>query len=175
MQYEVKKSGLETQEAKGDMHNEGIKRDVRSEEDEYVTMVRYSEESPTGKATALLNWKLLVVEVLPEEDAVLVLLVCMAVLRSVTEMKREDVGSLLVRRRIGEARVGDRDWGSVMLHPSSYTQPWVSCPKLHPWYWNAKLVMASQARDHQGVAPTSSNHSQAEGGDNLYRSGIIPA
>ncbi|KAL1549563.1 glycine-rich domain-containing protein 1 isoform X1 [Salvia divinorum] len=173
MQYEVKKSSLETQEAKADMKNEGLEQDVRSEEDEYVTMVRYSEEIPSGKATALLNWKLLVVEVLPEEDAVLVLLLCMAILRSVSEMKREDVGRLLVRRRIGEAKIGERDWGSVMLHPSSYS-PLVSCSKLHPWYWNAKLVMASQARDHQGVAPTSSNYSQAEGGDNLYRSGIIP-
>ncbi|XP_057778768.1 glycine-rich domain-containing protein 2 isoform X2 [Salvia miltiorrhiza] len=170
MQYEVKKSGLETQEVKG----EGIERDVRTEEeDEYVTMVRYSEETPSGKATALLNWKLLVVEVLPEEDAVLVLLVCTAILRSVSEMRREDVGSLLVRRRIGEARIGDRDWGSVMLHPSSYS-PSLSSPKLHPWYWNAKLVTASQARDHQGVTPTASNYSQAEGGEALYRSGIIP-
>ncbi|XP_042049831.1 glycine-rich domain-containing protein 1-like isoform X1 [Salvia splendens] len=173
MQYKVKKSSQETQEGKADTKNEQMEQDVRSEEDEYVTMVRFSEEIPSGKATALLNWKLLVVEVLPEEDAVLVLLLGMAILRSVSEMKREDVGRLLVRRRIGEAKVGERDWGSVMLHPSSYS-PLVSCSKLHPWYWNAKAVMASQARDHQGVAPTSSNYSQAEGGDNLYRSGIIP-
>lgn len=173
MQYEVKKSSQETQEAKADTRNEQMDQDVRSEEDEYVTVVRYSEEIPSGKATALVNWKLLVVEVLPEEDAVLVLLLAMAILRSVSEMKREDVGKLLVRRRIGEAKVGERDWGSVMLHPSSYS-PLVSCSKLQPWYWNAKVNMASQARDHQGVAPASSNYSQAEGGDNLYRSGIIP-
>ncbi|XP_042054287.1 glycine-rich domain-containing protein 1-like isoform X1 [Salvia splendens] len=174
MQYEVKKSGQETQEeAKADTKNEQMEQDVRSEEGEYVTVVRYSEEIPSGKATALLNWKLLVVEVQPEEDAVLVLLLGMAILRSISEMKREDVGRLLVRRRIGEAEVGERDWGSVMLHPSSCS-PLVSCSKLQPWYWNAKVNMASQARDHQGVAPASSNYSQAEGGDNLYRSGIIP-
>ncbi|KAH6771843.1 hypothetical protein C2S51_010247 [Perilla frutescens var. frutescens] len=38
------------------------------------------------KSTALLNWKLLVVEVLPEEDAVLVLLICLSILRSVSEI-----------------------------------------------------------------------------------------
>lgn len=162
MQYRVKKSGLETEKAK-----EGVEQD---EEDEYVTMVRYSEENPSGKATALLNWKLLAVEVLPDEDTVLVLLICLSILRSVSEMKREDVGGLLVRRRIREAKSGDRDWGSVMLHPSQCS-PSISSPYLHPWYWNAALVMTSEARD-QAVAPTSSNYSQAEGGDKLYRSGI---
>ncbi|KAH6805829.1 enolase [Perilla frutescens var. frutescens] len=165
LQYQIKKS-----EEVG--KSEGIvEQDVSSEEDDYVTMVRYSEENPSGKATALLNWKLLVVEVLPEEDAVLVLLICLSILRSVSEMKRVDVGSLLVRRRIREAQIGDRDWGSVLLHPSSCS-PTISSPYLHPWYWNAKLVMTSQGRD-EAVGPTSSNYSQAEGGDRLYRSGII--
>ncbi|KAI3835937.1 hypothetical protein MKX03_029314, partial [Papaver bracteatum] len=52
------------------------------EEDVFVTVVRYTEEYPNGKATALMNWKLLVVEVTPEEDAVVVPLLCMAILRS---------------------------------------------------------------------------------------------
>nr|POF22591.1 hypothetical protein CFP56_49707 [Quercus suber] len=37
----------------------------------FVIRIRFTEENPTGRATALLNWKLLVVELLPEEDAVL--------------------------------------------------------------------------------------------------------
>ncbi|KAK6143895.1 hypothetical protein DH2020_024243 [Rehmannia glutinosa] len=158
----VKNSGIDT---KG-------KEKINDEENEFVTIIRYSDENPTGKATALLNWKLLVVELLPEEDAILVLLVCLSILRSVSEMKREDVGNLLVRRRIREATIGERDWGSVILHPSSYCRS-ISSTYLQPWYWNAKLVMASQVKD-QVVTPPSPNYSQAEGGDKLYKSGIIP-
>ncbi|KAK6121111.1 hypothetical protein DH2020_045137 [Rehmannia glutinosa] len=162
LQYQVKNSSIDT---KG-------KEKINDEENEFVTIIRYSDENPTGKATALLNWKLLVVELLPEEDAILVLLVCLSILRSVSEMKREDVGNLLVRRRIREATIGERDWGSVILHPSSYCRS-TSSTYLQPWYWNAKVVMASQVKD-QVVTPPSSNYSQAEGGDKLYKSGIIP-
>ncbi|KAK6143890.1 hypothetical protein DH2020_024238 [Rehmannia glutinosa] len=166
LQYQVKNSGIDT---KG---KEKINDEEKEEENEFVTIIRYSDENPTGKATALLNWKLLVVELLPEEDAILVLLVCLSILRSVSEMKREDVGNLLVRRRIREATIGERDWGSVILHPSSYCRS-TSSTYLQPWYWNAKVVMASQVKD-QVVTPPSSNYSQAEGGDKLYKSGIIP-
>ncbi|KAL2490450.1 Protein of unknown function (DUF1399) [Abeliophyllum distichum] len=162
MQYQVKQLGLKAKEGK----EEGC-----VEEDDFVTIVRSSDENPTGKATALLNWKLLVVELLPEEDAVFVLLLCLSILRSVSEMKKEDMGSLLVRRRIREAKVGDRDWGSVILHPSLYS-PSTSSPYLYPWYWNAELFMSSQVKDHI-VNPPASNYSQAEGGDKLYKRGII--
>lgn len=162
LQYRVKKSGLKAEEGKEDSF---------VEEDEFLTMVRFSEENPTGKATALLNWKLLVVELLPEEDAVFVLLLCLSILRSISEMKKEDVGSLLLRRRIREAKVGDRDWGSVILHPSSYS-PSISSTYLLPWYWNAELFMVSQVNDHIVNSPAS-NYSQAEGGDKLYKQGII--
>ncbi|PIN04956.1 hypothetical protein CDL12_22503 [Handroanthus impetiginosus] len=169
LQYRVKKSGLETKEdgKKDETGEEGS-----TDEDEFVTVVRYSDEYPTGKATALLNWKLLVVELLPEEDAVLVLLLSLSLLRSLSELKREDIGSLLVRRRIREAKIGDRDWGSVILHPSSYS-PSSSSPYLYPWYWNAKLVMASRGKE-QAVSPPALTYSQAEGGDKLYKSVIIP-
>ncbi|KAG8363863.1 hypothetical protein BUALT_Bualt19G0066800 [Buddleja alternifolia] len=163
LQYQVKKSVLETKEGKEEESNE---------EDEFVTMIRFSDENPNGKATALLNWKLLVVEVVPEEDAVIVILLCLSILRSISEMKREDTGNLLVRRRIREAKVGQRDWSSVVLHPSSYSTS-VSSPYLWPWYWNAKLVMESRVKDQVASTPTLS-YSQAEGGDKLYKSGIIP-
>ncbi|KAL3632200.1 hypothetical protein CASFOL_025184 [Castilleja foliolosa] len=144
-----------------------------NDDDEFVTLIRYSDENPTGKATALLNWKLLAVELLPEEDAVSVLLICTAILRSVSEIKREDVGNLLVRRRIRETMIGERDWGSVILHPWLYSVSGLSSPYLHPWYWNAKAVVASQVKD-QYVGLPSSNYSQVEGGDRLFKSGIIP-
>ncbi|KAL7126513.1 hypothetical protein ABFS83_14G193000 [Erythranthe nasuta] len=170
MQYQVKEDIINNNN-----NNNGKTED---EEEEFVTLIRYTDENPTGKATALMNWKLMVVEVLAEEDAVEVLLICVCIVRSVSEMKREDVGKLLVRRRIREAKIGDRDWSSVILHPSSYN---TSRPSLlssyissvQPWYWNAELVTASHVKD-QIVGVPSSNYSQAEGGDKLYKAGIIP-
>ncbi|KAK9136804.1 hypothetical protein Sjap_007398 [Stephania japonica] len=67
------------------------------EEDGFVTLVRYTRENPNGRAMALMNWKLFAVEFHPEEDAVLVLLISMAILRSASEMAREDKGNLLVK------------------------------------------------------------------------------
>ncbi|XP_038974082.1 uncharacterized protein LOC120105572 [Phoenix dactylifera] len=136
------------------------------EEAQYFTLVRFTSEHPDGKATALLNWKLFAVEFSPEEDAVLVLLLCMAIIRTISEIRREDVSGLLLRRRVREVKAGHRDWGSVILPSSS------SClsPHLQPWYWNAEKVLAS-ADDGRG--PTS-KYSPADGKDLLYKQAIIP-
>lgn len=160
MQYQTNPSNAETSEKE----HEG---------DGFITVIRFSDENPKGKATALLNWKLLTVELLPEEDAVFVLLLCMAVVRSMSEFKKEDVGSLLVRRRIKQGKSGERDWGSVILHPSSNSSSHCS-PYLQPWYWNAKMVMASQTSDHM-MQPTTmnSNYSPSEGGDKLYKRSLF--
>ncbi|XP_060219283.1 glycine-rich domain-containing protein 1 isoform X1 [Lycium barbarum] len=171
MQYEVKKSGLgeETEH----VSNEKLKQVEDKEEDGFITVVRFSEDNPVGKATALVNWKFLVVEFLPEEDAVFILLLCMSIIRSISEMKKEDVGSLLVRRRIKEAKLGDRDWGSVILQASSYS-PSICSPYLQPWYWNAKAVMGSQGVDNIPRLPAPAfTYAQGEGGDKLYKHGII--
>lgn len=143
-----------------------------SEEEGFVTLVRFTEDDSTGRATALLNWKLLVVELLPEEDAILVLLLCISILRSVSDMKKEDLGRLLIRRRLKETKIGTRDWGSVILHPSSSCST-ISSPFLQPWYWNAKLIMApDSAADHVTKQPAFS-YSPEEGGDKLYKRGIF--
>lgn len=139
-------------------------------EEGFVTLVRFSEDDPNGKATALLNWKLLVVEFSPEEDAVLVLLLCISILRSVSEMRKEDMGNLLIRRRLKETKLRTRDWGSVMLDPSSSCSPSVTITHLQPWYWNAKAVLASDDSVRQ---PAASSYSPAEGGDKLFKKGII--
>lgn len=171
MQYEVKKSGLgeETEH----VPNEKLKQVEDKEEDGFITVVRFSEDNPVGKATALINWKLMVVEFSPEEDAVFILLLCMSIIRSISEMKKEDVGSLLIRRRIKEAKLGDRDWGSVVVHASSYS-PSISSPHLQPWYWNVQAVMGSQGVDNipRLQAPVLT-YTPAEGGDKLYKHGII--
>ncbi|XP_055816654.1 uncharacterized protein LOC129886128 isoform X2 [Solanum dulcamara] len=170
MQYEVKKSGL-GEETKH-VPNEKLQQ-VEDKEDGFITVVRFSDENPVGKATALLNWKLMVVEFSPEEDAVFILLLCMSIIRSISEMKKEDVGSLLVRRRIKEAKLGDRDWGSVIVRASSYS-PSISSPYLQPWYWNAQAVMRSQGVDNIPRLPAPVlTYTPAEGGDKLYKHGII--
>ncbi|XVE89612.1 hypothetical protein DITRI_Ditri20bG0009800 [Diplodiscus trichospermus] len=145
--------------------------DEKEDDNGFVTLVRFTEDNPTGRATALLNWKLLVVELLPEEDATLVLLLCVSILRTVTEMSKEDVGSLLIRGRLKEAKLGARDWGSVMLHPSSLSSSSAS-PYLQPWYWNASEVMAKCEGDCV-TRPPASHYSPVEGGDVLYKRGII--
>ncbi|KAF5183193.1 Glycine-rich domain-containing protein [Thalictrum thalictroides] len=143
------------------------------EEDAFVTLVRYTPGNPNGRATALINWRLVVVEFLPEEDAVLVLLICMAILRSVADMAGEDMANLLVRRRLKEHKTGMRDWGSIVMHPSMSSKiksPY--SPSLQPWYWNAKAVMAPVEVDKS--RQSTINYSPAECGDKLYKDAIIP-
>ncbi|OAY81355.1 Glycine-rich domain-containing protein 2 [Ananas comosus] len=146
-----------------------VKKFIRDEdEDQYFTLVRASE-SQEGKATALLNWKLLAVEFSPEEDAVLVLLICMAITRTLTEIRREDSAGLLVRRRIREVQKGLKDWGSVMLPLSASSS---ASAFLQPWYWNASEVLAS-AEMFDARGPTI-KYSPADGKEILYRQAIMP-
>ncbi|XP_047321682.1 uncharacterized protein LOC124925659 [Impatiens glandulifera] len=139
------------------------------EEVGFLTLVRYSEDSPSGKATALLNWKLLAVEFQPEEDAVFLLLICVSILRSVSETSKEDSSGLLIRRRLKEASLGSRDLGSVVLHPSSWS-PSIASPHHHqPWYWNAKKVTTNDGSADEFKRQPATNNSQAEGGTKLYK------
>ncbi|KAF3454554.1 hypothetical protein FNV43_RR05002 [Rhamnella rubrinervis] len=167
MQYQVLRN------KKSEYQNEEENTEEDDEEEGFVTLVRFTEDDPTGRATALLNWKLLVVELMPEEDAILVLLLCISILRSVSDMKKEDLGRLLIRRRLKEARIGMRDWGSVILHPSSSSSS-TSSPFVEPWYWNAKAVLlaSDSAADHVTKQPAFS-YSPEEGGDKLYRRWIF--
>lgn len=172
MQYQVKNIKSESKDEESRLKDEEEEKEEDEDEEGFVTLVRFTEENPTGRATALLNWKLLVVELLPEEDAVLVLLLCISILRSVSEMKKEDLGCLLIRRRLKEANFGARDWGSVILHPYSCSSS-ITSPYIQPWYWNnAKAVMASDRADHITRQPAS-NYSPVEGGDKLYKRVII--
>ncbi|XP_074276133.1 uncharacterized protein LOC141599904 isoform X2 [Silene latifolia] len=145
--------------------------DELDEENEFITIVRFSDENPNGKATALLNWRLLAVELLPEEDAVFVLLLSLAILRSVSELRNEDIGGLLIRRRLKEATLGMRDWGSVILDTGS--SPMSVSAHLQPWYWNAKEVLEQDQSSEHTFNQTSLIFSLAEGGDKLYKKGIL--
>jgi len=134
-----------------------------AEEEQYITLVRKSPDHHGDRATVLINWKLLAVEFLPEEDAVFVLLLCMVIARTMTEIRREDVAGLLVRRRIGEARVGQRDWGSVML-PDLLSPD----PNLQPWYRNGAQVLSSAE-----TGTMLAKYSPADGKDLLYRQALM--
>lgn len=170
MQYGRRNIDLQNKTNEEKTNTQDENRPEAEAEEGFVTLVRFSEDDPNGKATALLNWKLLVVEFSPEEDAVLVLLLCISILRSVSEMRKEDVGNLLIRRRLKETKLRTRDWGSVMLDPSSSCSPSVTITHLQPWYWNAKAVLASDDSVRQ---PAASSYSPAEGGDKLFKKGII--
>ncbi|KAK7344256.1 hypothetical protein VNO77_13660 [Canavalia gladiata] len=173
MQYQVGKikSKRKTEEMKIELEKTENEEVEDEDEENFVTVVRFSEDNPDGKATAILNWRLLVVEVLPEEDAVLMLLLCISILKSVSEMKKQDVGGLLVRRRLKEARLGSRDWGSVILHPSSWSSS-IDSTYLQPWYWNPRVVITSDAVDQLKRQPPFSQ-SPVEGSDKLYKHGIL--
>ena len=162
MQYQAKKdeSQNDEEDRKEDEGDEG-----------FLTLVRFTEDEPNGRATALLDWKLLVVEFMPEEDAVLLLLVCISILRSISDMKKEDMGRLLVRRRLKEVEHGRRDWGSVVVHPSSCPPPTFS-PYVRPWYLNAKAVTGSENADGS-ARPARLSYSPEEGNDQLYKRGIF--
>ncbi|KAG5232388.1 glycine-rich domain-containing protein [Salix suchowensis] len=171
MQYRARKIS-----SKGKEHEKRENTEENDEEDEddegFLTLVRFTEDNPTGRPTALLNWKLLIVELLPEEDAVFALLLCISILRSISEMRKEDVGSLLIRRRLKEAKLGARDWGSVILHPSSSSST-ISSPYLQPWYWNARSVIAPDHGGDDATKQPAVNNSPVEGGDKLYKKGIM--
>ncbi|EXB74688.1 hypothetical protein L484_003939 [Morus notabilis] len=169
MQYQVKK--VEPRGSNGEYRNgEEEKEEDDEEEEGFLTLVRFTDDDPDGRATALLNWKLLVVEFMPEEDSVFVLLLCTSILRSISDMKKEDMGSLLIRRRLKEARLGSRDWGSVVLHPFSSSSS--TSPYLQPWYLNAKAVMVSDVADRT-IKPPRLSYSPEEGSDQLYKRGIF--
>lgn len=152
------------------VYNERNREQQVDGDDGFVTLVRYSEENPDGKATGLLNWKLLLVELHPEEDTAFMLLLCISLLRSITEMKKEDIGGLLIRRRLKEAKLGARDWDSVILHPFSYSSS-ISSPYVHPWHWNPKVLMAMEKVDL--TRPVGVRYAPEEGGDKLYKQAVI--
>ncbi|XP_021898824.1 uncharacterized protein LOC110815359 isoform X2 [Carica papaya] len=163
MEYQVK-----------DNNQESESKESEDDEEEFVTVVRVTEENPDGKATALLNWKLQVVEVQPEEDALLVLLLSVSMLRSISEMTKQDLGSLLIRKRLKEAKMGSRDWGSVILHLSSWpSSSCITSPHLQPWYWNSNAVMARDGRTESVTRQPGLDYSPVEGGDRFYKKGIL--
>lgn len=171
MAYQIKKTRTDSEKQEKQKKEVNDNEDEDEDEEGFVTLVRFTEDNPTGRATALLNWKLLIVEILPEEDAVLAILLCISILRSVSELRKQDMGNLLIRRRLKEAKFGSRDWGFVILDPFSYSSS-ISSPYLKPWYWNRKAVITSERGPNVTRQPATT-YSPVEGGDKLYKRGII--
>lgn len=103
------------------------------DEEGFVTLIRYGPHTPQGKATALFNFKVSAMEVLPEEDVVLVLLLCTATMRSIADFGGLSAGNEYTRRRVKENHPGAKDWGSVVLEHSATTPPSSS---LTHWFRN---------------------------------------
>lgn len=89
------------------------------EEDGFVTLIRYSPQNPHGRATALFNFKMSAMEIVPQEDVLLVLLLCTATLRSIADFGGLTAGNVYTRRRARESRPGLKDWGAVVLENGS--------------------------------------------------------
>ena len=105
------------------------------EEEGFVTLIRYNSQAPQGKATALFNWKVSAMEIHPEEDVVLVLLLCTATMRSVADFGGKHHGNLFAQRRHKESKPGLKDWGSVVVdHATSQSN-------LASWYLNTPQLL----------------------------------
>ena len=113
---------------------------------------------------ALINFKLLAMEFSPQEDAAVIILMCMALVRTLSEIRREDLAGLLVRQRAQEMQVGLNDWGSTLL-------PSTTCMHLQPWYFNAREVLVSTEKMNSSGARLK--YAAAEGKEELYRQAIL--
>uniref|UniRef100_A0A7I4FBT1 GRPD C-terminal domain-containing protein n=1 Tax=Physcomitrium patens TaxID=3218 RepID=A0A7I4FBT1_PHYPA len=100
------------------------------DEEGFITLIRYGPHTPQGKATALFSFKVSAMEVLPEEDVVLVLLLCTATMRSIADFGGLSAGNDYTRRRTKENNSGYKDWGSVILENTARH------PNLAHWYWD---------------------------------------
>ncbi|KAG0630927.1 hypothetical protein M758_1G214600 [Ceratodon purpureus] len=94
-------------------------RDSPAEEERgFVTVVRYTPECPTGKATALYNWKSGAMEVTPGENAVLVLL-----LSSVTALAVHDLLGRMSQKPMKPTKKimlpNKEEWGAVNIEYGS--------------------------------------------------------
>jgi hypothetical protein len=100
----------------------------------------------------------------PREDAAVIILMCMALVRTVSEIRREDIAGLLVHQRVREMPVGLNDWGSILL-------PAATSVHLQPWYLNADKVLVSA--DKMSSTGASMKYAAAEGKEELYRQAIL--
>ncbi|GLJ10870.1 hypothetical protein SUGI_0136940 [Cryptomeria japonica] len=126
------------------------------EEEGFVTLVRYTAQCPQGKATALFNWKVSAMEFQAKEDAILLLLLCNATVRTVADFGGEgdSLENFFIRKRRKEAKPGNRDWGSVVIQNSR------SIRDLTFWYLNPREVL--------GLPPVDTNPSRLNSEEEVH-------
>lgn len=73
-------------------------------------------------------------EIHPEEDIILVLLLCTATMRSVADFGGKHHGNLFAQKRHKESKPGLKDWGSVVVEHAT------SQSNLATWYLNTPEV-----------------------------------
>jgi hypothetical protein len=122
-----------------------------AEDEGFVTLIRYGPHTPQGKATALFNFKVSAMEVAPEEDVVLVLLLCTATMRSIADFGGLSAGNEYTRRRTKELTPGSKDWGSVVLESTTRGS------NLAHWHWNAGHTADDEEGDGENH-PGMQNH-----------------
>jgi hypothetical protein len=118
------------------------------DEEGFVTLIRYTQQTPQGKATALFNFKVTAMEVLPEESVLLVLLLCTATLRSIADFGGVTSGHIDKHRRVKENAPGLKDWGSVVLENAN------SQSDLAFWYYNVPDPASNEDEDGVGFSGT---------------------
>ncbi|CAK9255445.1 unnamed protein product [Sphagnum jensenii] len=116
------------------------------DEEGFVTLIRYTQQTPQGKATALFNFKVTAMEVLPEESVLLVLLLCTATLRSIADFGGVTSGHIDKHRRVKENAPGLKDWGSVVLENAN------SQSDLAFWYYNVPDPASNEDEDGVGFS-----------------------
>ncbi|KAJ7570363.1 hypothetical protein O6H91_01G117200 [Diphasiastrum complanatum] len=80
----------------------------------FVTVIRYTLDAPIGKATALFNWRSAYMEVAPEENVVLVLLLSSIIAVSIGDMLGKKCKPRAIQSRRRKTRdEGDSGWGSI--------------------------------------------------------------
>ncbi|CAM6045164.1 unnamed protein product [Sphagnum compactum] len=116
------------------------------DEEGFVTLIRYTQQTPQGKATALFNFKVSAMEVLPEESVLLVLLLCTATLRSIADFGGVTSGHIDKHRRVKENAPGLKDWGSVVLENANAQSD------LAFWYYNVPDPASNEDEDGVGFS-----------------------
>lgn len=137
---------------------------VPEEEEGFVTLVRYTAEARQGRATALFNWKLLAMEVLPEEDVVLVLLICIATQRAVADLGAKTLRNVYRRKHVKKVE-RQRNWGSVVMGGGQEVPS-----ELTFWYVNPEEVLGVDLAemDNEEVLPKGASEHMYRGTSWLY-------
>ncbi|CAM6085943.1 unnamed protein product [Calypogeia fissa] len=103
----------------------------------YLTLIRYTPDAPMGKATALINWQTASIEVKPEEDVVLVLLIANAISTSLVNMQYRPSNETTQLKNHKHSDT-DGHLGAIQLQRNGLSDQWRRhSTSIKPYYWEA--------------------------------------